>query len=387
MGEDALQILRGILEFSKLPITIADLDGHFVLFSRAAEELTGYSSEEMLGQHASILFPRKWRIPVVFSHVLEKGVVEDVEGIVRCKDGRELPVSIYMTMVHDVLGRPSGFLAITKDLSEQRRLETDLERARSKEEFFTDLICHDVRNYDQTLLGYMDLMLEGAVGELDESAWSLVEQARHDAYELRDFIERIRFLTGREPGADLLAGRVNVGQMLMEFAEGFSLQEGEDREFVVLDSSSRDCWVMADPLLGRLFWDFVLSMLGLKGDKSCGPCRATIECVEEVGRVVLQFGGCVLPESVGDVSAAQVLDDSSETFVLRSFAQQFGGRLLIEETAGGHGVRAMLELKLWDQREGGTEAGQGAGQGEKSGSHGRETNEVFEPNDREKDEP
>ena len=332
MGDDALQILRGILEYSKLPITITDLAGRLQLFSRAAEELTGYRSEEVLGHHASMLFPRKWRLPLVFGEVLEKGALEDVRGFLRCKDGRVIPVSLYMTLVHDVLGRPSGYLAVTKDLSEQRRLEYELEQARIKEDFFTDLICHDVRNYDQTLLGYMDLLLEGALGPLEGEAAKLAQRTRRDAYELREFIERVRVLAGREPDGALPSVPVDLARVLGGIVGAFTESDGEKSGLVAVEPFPDTCMVRADPLVGRLLRDLFEFLVDLGVQHSCSPCRVSMECDEEMVRLTAllrQCAGEAGPRAVGDGGLAGLLGQSSEVFVLRGLAEQFGGTLRV----------------------------------------------------------
>ena len=349
MGDDALQILRGILEYSKLPITITDLDGRLQLFSRAAEELTGYSSEEVLGHHASMLFPRKWRVPLVFAEVLEKGAAEDVRGMLRCKDGRVIPVSLYMTLVHDVLGRPAGYLAVTKDLSEQRRLEHELEQARIKEDFFTDLICHDVRNYDQTLLGYMDLLLEGALGALEGEADRLAQRTRRDAYELREFIERVRVLAGREPDGALPSLPVDLGRVLSGILGTLTKSDAEKPKVVVVEPFPDSCVVRADPLVDRLLRDLFEFLVDLGSRHSCSSCQVSMECDDEMVQMsaVLQecapqLGAVEMP----DTTLFALLTRSSEVFVLKGLAEQFGGTVKVDGLEGD-GALVRLSLKPW----------------------------------------
>jgi len=130
--EELVGFLRSILEASTEYSMIAiDCDGRIVLWNEGARRLYGYESREIVGQPHAVLHTEedvRAGLPErMMERVLDQG---KFEGIVerRRKDGSRFTARVVKTSRQDAHGRPSGFLLISSDITEELRLTGELER-------------------------------------------------------------------------------------------------------------------------------------------------------------------------------------------------------------------------------------------------------------------
>lgn len=99
-------------------------------WNRGAEEMFGYTAEEILGRSLQLLIPAdliQAREPERLRKALrELGAVRDYETRRRAKDGREVEVSLTSTIVRDGSGSIIGSSTIVRDLWQRRETERQL---------------------------------------------------------------------------------------------------------------------------------------------------------------------------------------------------------------------------------------------------------------------
>ena len=126
-------MVEGVKDYA---IHMVDLDGRVITWNNGAERMTGYSSQEILGQHFSLLYePRD-----VESGKPERGLEEaaaagrfEDEGWRVRKDGSRFWANVIITALKDEAGKLRRFVKVTRDMSERRRAE---EALRASEERF-----------------------------------------------------------------------------------------------------------------------------------------------------------------------------------------------------------------------------------------------------------
>ena len=123
-----------------------DLEGIITWFSPGAEQLLGYSAEDIVGRTTPMPFhesreilsrAQKLRITPgyeVVTHPVAHGADQDTRDwtYVR-KDGSRLTVSVSVTAVRDVDGSPVSFLSVVRDVTDRRAAEQALVFALDKE--------------------------------------------------------------------------------------------------------------------------------------------------------------------------------------------------------------------------------------------------------------
>ncbi len=106
---------------------LLDATGHIVTWSRGAETMIGYGSEEIIGRHFSCFFPPEdvaaGKPRCELAAATTQGRFE-AEGWRVRKDGSQFWANVVVAATRDAAGRPEGFAKLVRDISERRRMET-----------------------------------------------------------------------------------------------------------------------------------------------------------------------------------------------------------------------------------------------------------------------
>ena len=119
---------RELFENSRDAIYVHDLGGRYVSINRAAELLSGFDRQEILGKHYSnFIAPRNLKnARESFCRKLDAPVETVYEAEVVCKNGHRIPVEISSRMIyHD--GHPVGVQGIARDITERKRAQQTLQ--------------------------------------------------------------------------------------------------------------------------------------------------------------------------------------------------------------------------------------------------------------------
>ena len=128
------QFRESIIENANIWIDVLDENANIVVWNNAAELISGYSREEVVG-HGKIwgwLYPdegyRK-ELKDLVADVIQRGrVEEDFETKIRRKDGQIRIISWNERNLTDENGKVIGSIAIGRDVTEHKRMEEELRR-------------------------------------------------------------------------------------------------------------------------------------------------------------------------------------------------------------------------------------------------------------------
>jgi PAS domain S-box-containing protein len=201
-------------------IFMLDPEGRVITWNAGAERINGYQTDEILGRHFSIFYPREqvdrgWPEREL-AGALETGRFED-EGWRLRKDGSRFWANVVITALRDAAGDLRGFSKVTRDLTDQKRAEEELRRAnedleqrveqrtaelreadRRKDEFLATL-AHELRNPLAPLSNSLQIMrLAGNDLELVAKSRSVMErQLAHLIRLVDDLLDVSRISRGK----------------------------------------------------------------------------------------------------------------------------------------------------------------------------------------------
>ena len=129
-GEEALRLLAAIVESSDDGIIGMNLDGVITSWNRGAQDVFGYSAQEMVGRPESALAPpeRSDEMILILRQVRQGRRVSHFETERIAKDGRRLSISLTLSPTRNSGGEIVGASIISRDVTARKQAEKERER-------------------------------------------------------------------------------------------------------------------------------------------------------------------------------------------------------------------------------------------------------------------
>ncbi len=158
-AEEKIKTLVNAVESSDDAIITESLEGIITSWNKGAEQIYGYSAEEILGKDLSILEPGslKGETKQLIEKLKQNEKIQRYRTLRLKKDGSIINVSITLSQVFDVSGKLVAISAIVRDITQiikAEKLLAKAEDARKKE------IHHRIKNNLQVISSLLDLQAE-----------------------------------------------------------------------------------------------------------------------------------------------------------------------------------------------------------------------------------
>jgi PAS domain S-box-containing protein len=124
------QRLSAIIESSDDAIVSKDLNGIILSWNRGAERIFGYTAEEIVGKHISILAvpDRVDEFPDILTRIAAGERVDHYETKRKAKDGTVVTVSLTVSPIRDATGKIIGASKVSRNISERNKVSELQER-------------------------------------------------------------------------------------------------------------------------------------------------------------------------------------------------------------------------------------------------------------------
>jgi PAS domain S-box-containing protein len=196
-AEEQITEQAALLDKAQDAILVRDLDDYILFWNKSAERMYGWSASEVIGARADEVLYKGLHPEISEARrvVLEEGAWRGEMHHVT-KDGREIIVDSRWTLVRDEHGQPKNKLVINTDVTERKRLESELLRA-SQLSLIGELaagLAHEIKNPLAGIQGAVDILIRRR--EVGDSERVALEGVRREVVRIdttvRALLERAR---------------------------------------------------------------------------------------------------------------------------------------------------------------------------------------------------
>lgn len=157
-----LEQYETIIETAADSIYALDANGNFSMVNNRLLERTGYSREELIGSHVSIILDEddiqrgEEKIRSMVTEP-ENSVFAAYEATAHRSNGETYPIELRIAPLFED-EEFTGTVGISRDISNRIDREAQLERQNERLERFVSVVSHDLRNPLNVAFGYLDLL-------------------------------------------------------------------------------------------------------------------------------------------------------------------------------------------------------------------------------------
>jgi len=152
--------LEGILRSSEDMIITTDLDSRIVEFNPAAEQILGFSAEDVQGRHVSEIWVDAEERERILEDVRTSGGIRNYETRLKMKSGGECEISLALSLLKDAEGRVLGTVGVSKDVGTEKTILRQLEQLNQNYREAIHFISHEAKNSLVVIGGFVRRLLE-----------------------------------------------------------------------------------------------------------------------------------------------------------------------------------------------------------------------------------
>lgn len=185
---------RNLVESSTDIIFMTDIKGELLFMNHNFQRLTGYRIDNFISRHFTDMFPEKYI--QISKEMLENGLmgitIPLYEVALQKKNDTTVPMELNLTIQRDINQTAFGALGIARDITERKKLETQLQQTQKMEAIGTLAggIAHDFNNILGSIIGYGEMMEMFDVKE-NTKIGDRLNHILKGAYRARDLVDQI----------------------------------------------------------------------------------------------------------------------------------------------------------------------------------------------------
>ena len=165
------QYARSIIDSSLDMIVATDIDYHVNEFNAAAEATFGYTKEEVLGNHISMLFSDELEMDKVLEKIKSGGSLAN-EIINRKKDGSFFISFLSASLLKNEVGETVGAMGVSRDITALKKAEEELRLSEERHRAI----------YDQAYIGIARIAKMGRFLLVNERLCSMLDYTAEELY-------------------------------------------------------------------------------------------------------------------------------------------------------------------------------------------------------------
>ena len=257
---------RGLLEAAPDAIVIIKDDGKIAIVNAQAEEMFGYTRQELIGEPVELLVPRRFADAHVrnrsdyFKEPRARRMGAGLELLGVRRDGHEFPIEISLSPMNVAEGLLVS--AAIRDVTERKRTADALARAKEETEVanreleaFSYSVAHDLRAPLRGMNGFAHILLDSYRDRLDADGQDWLNEIVLNAEKMGTLIDALLSLA-RVTRSELRLQTVDLSKIAREVASQLASTEPERNvDWAIEGGVLAD----ADPTLARAVLENLLA--------------------------------------------------------------------------------------------------------------------------------
>lgn len=195
--ETRINMLAQTIMTANDSISITNTEGHFIFVNPAFTRTYGYTQSEILGKHTSILKTPDRDLSLdskIHEETLKGGWQGELINV--RKDGTVFPIFLSTSAVYNENGIAIAHVGIANDITERKKIEQELIKAKEKAEesdrlktAFLSNMSHEIRSPMNAVLGFTQLIKSDE--QLSETGMQYIELIQNSGKQLLSLLEDI----------------------------------------------------------------------------------------------------------------------------------------------------------------------------------------------------
>ena len=207
--EKRINLLAHSLESISECVSVTDNNDIIIYVNKSFLHTYGYTADELIGQHTSMLLP----MDIAMDHVRDI-LPETIDGgwrgeiLNRKKDGTLFPILLSTSIIKDDDDNPIALIGVAIDISEMRKSRMELIAAKEQAEesnhlksAFLNNMSHEIRTPMNHIMGFSSLMAE-AKGEEKDSYAEIILNSSNQLLTLIENVILLSRLQSEKPEAN-----------------------------------------------------------------------------------------------------------------------------------------------------------------------------------------
>jgi len=228
------QFQDSVIDNANVWLSAMNLMGNVVIWNKAAEAITGYPREEVLGRD-SIWDWLKSDEEQYKRDITTKGVSniggevfsQNFETLIKRKDGNIRTVSWNSRNILDNTENPIGSITLGLDITEQKKSEeeikiqnAELKRLNRIKSDFLNVTSHELRTPMVAIKGYAQLLSDFSLGEITDKQKKAIDVVLRNTTRLNKLVQDILDVSRLESGTmKFLPEDTDISELTKEIAE------------------------------------------------------------------------------------------------------------------------------------------------------------------------
>jgi len=222
-------------------LILTDLSGTILAVNDATCNMLNYSEQELIGKNImTVVINNNTNVTKnlnnLSDHLPKEITVEDREMRYLTSENEDIPISLSISMIKNILKEPTGLLFIGRDISTRKTTEGKLKDLLEEKKKYIDEILksskiqsrliatmsHELRTPLNSIIGFSDLLLEESMGELNEQQKEYLNDIYTSSEQLLNLINDLLDLSRtRSEELKLQIRKVNLKEFINEILSNF----------------------------------------------------------------------------------------------------------------------------------------------------------------------